>query len=220
MRKYKTALYVLMLVPFLMSAAAFGFLPERIPAHYGFDGIVTRYGSRWEVFIGPVLYSACGLFMILMGRFAKKQEPDGDNNEKVIIISGIVLMLLFNVLTVRSLFTAYRQAENLYAEFDLIKVMFSLIGIALIIIGNVMPKLKRNSIAGLRTKWSLSSEEAWRKSQRFGCILFMITGFLLLLGNVWFFPRDWSLLLSSILFIISVLISVVYSYCAARQRGR
>jgi uncharacterized membrane protein len=95
MRKYKTALYVLMLVPFLMSAAAFGFLPERIPAHYGFDGIVTRYGSRWEVFIGPVLYSACGLFMILMGRFAKKQEPDGDNNEKVIIISGIVLMLLY-----------------------------------------------------------------------------------------------------------------------------
>ncbi|NLL42467.1 MAG: DUF1648 domain-containing protein [Firmicutes bacterium] len=217
MKKLKTTLYVLMLTPFAMSAIAFGFLPDRIPAHYGFDGMVTRYGSRWEVFLGPILYAAGGLFMHQMARFARKQEPDGQNNEKVIIISGVAMMLIFNVLAIRSLYTAHRQVENLYAEFDLVKVMFSLIGLALIIIGNVMPKLKRNSIAGLRTKWSLSSERAWRKSQRFGGITLMITGLLLLLGNMLVFPRTWALPLSTGLFIISVLTSIIYSYWAARK---
>ena len=81
-------------------------------------------------------------------------------------------------------------------------------------LGNVMPKLKRNSLMGLRTKWSLSSDEAWRKSQRFGGITLAVTGILLAFGNVFLYPT-WSLGLSTILIIVSVIISVIYSYRVA-----
>lgn len=57
------------------------------------------------------------------------------------------------------------QVKDLYNEYNLIKVMFSLIGLALLIMESVMPKPKRRSIIGLGAKWSLSSEDAWRKGQ-------------------------------------------------------
>ncbi len=41
-------------------------------------------------------------------------------------------------------------------------------GIAFVICGNIMPKSDRNEAFGLRTPWSLSNDEVWRKSQRFG----------------------------------------------------
>ena len=215
MKKYKTAFFVMMFSPLVLLVLAFGFLPERIPAHYGFDGAVTRYGSRLEVFIAPVLYIGFGLFMLSMAKFARKQESgDSSDNEQVVVIAGIASMFVFNALTLSSLYAAYRQVDNLYAEVDLIRIMFTLVGLSLVIVGNVMPKLKRNSLMGLRTKWSLSSDEAWRKSQRFGGITLAVTGILLAVGNV-FLYSSWSLGLSTILIIISVIVSVIYSYRAA-----
>ena len=44
-----------------------------------------------------------------------------------------------------------------------------------------MPKARRNSLFGLRTKWSLSSDAVWQKSQRFAGITGVAAGLLLIL---------------------------------------
>ncbi len=46
-------------------------------------------------------------------------------------------------------------------------------GIALIIIGNIMPKCKMNSIIGLRNVWSMKDERTWFLSQRFGGLILL-----------------------------------------------
>ncbi len=218
MKMLKRALYVTMVTPLVISAVAFGFLPERIPAHYGFDGLVTRYGSRLEIFIGPLLYIAFGLFMLAMARFAGKQEHAGNhNNERVVLIAGIVILIVFNVLNLSSLYTAYRQVDELYAESDLVRLMLALGGVSLVAIGAVMPKLNRNSLVGLRTKWSLSSDEAWRKSQRFGGICLGITGILLFFLNAFLFSGVFSIVLSVIMITVSILVSVIYTYWVAKD---
>ena len=74
-----------------------------------------------------------------------------------------------------------------------------------------MPKLKLNSVIGLRTKWSMSSEGAWRKSQRAGGIVLMITGVFLFFGNLLFFAGMESLIFSAILMSVSVAIVVAYT---------
>ena len=43
-----------------------------------------------------------------------------------------------------------------------------LIGLLYIIIGNVMPKLRFNYVAGIRTPWTLSDERVWDKTHRLG----------------------------------------------------
>ena len=56
------------------------------------------------------------------------------------------------------------------------KTLFLLLAASLIPAGNYMPKARRNSLFGLRTKWSMADDVCWQKSQRIGGYLMMVTG--------------------------------------------
>ena len=45
MKRVRVLLWILMLLPLVATVVALFFLPDRIPAHYGFDGTV----DRWEI---------------------------------------------------------------------------------------------------------------------------------------------------------------------------
>ncbi len=84
-----------------------------------------------------------------------------------------------------------------------------------------MPKLKRNSIIGLRTKWSLSSDEAWAKSQRFaGGAVTAISGILLLLGNIFIFRQTQAVVFSAAVIVLNLIISAAYTSKAAKIKDR
>ncbi len=69
------------------------------------------------------------------------------------------------------------QVTDLTApHLDLFQPDLRPVGVGMVILGNIMPKLRRNSLVGLRTPWSQSSEVVWKKSQRVGGILFMAAG--------------------------------------------
>ena len=46
----------------------------------------------------------------------------------------------------------------------------------MVVIGNLMPKLRKNSMIGLRTKWSMKNDTVWKKCQKIGGISFIIGG--------------------------------------------
>ena len=54
--------------------------------------------------------------------------------------------------------------------------MFVLMMAFFMLMGNLMPKTKRNGAFGLRTKWSMADDVCWQKSQRLGGYSMMITG--------------------------------------------
>ncbi len=83
-----------------------------------------------------------------------------------------------------------------------------------------MPKLKRNSIIGLRTKWSLSSDEAWAKSQRFAGAVTAISGILLLLGNIFIFRQTQAVVFSAAVIVLNLIISAAYTSKAAKIKDR
>ena len=49
---------------------------------------------------------------------------------------------------------------------------------------NIMPKSDRNEAFGLRTPWSLSNDEVWRKSQRFGGYAMIASGVLTVVAGL------------------------------------
>lgn len=54
--------------------------------------------------------------------------------------------------------------------------ILSAIGASLIIIGNMLPKTRSNFFIGIRTPWTLSSEDNWRKTHRLAGPLVMLSG--------------------------------------------
>ena len=221
-KKLLTMLYViLMFLPLIAVVVAYPFLPDQIPAHYGMDNQVTRWGNKSETFIFPIITLLFGFFMYIAAQGAAEQEKKGNgtgkNNSTITFIAGILSILVFDILTLYFLYADFHQVENLNdVPFSLTKISFGCLGIALIILGNIMPKLKRNSLIGLRTSWSMKNDVVWKKSQRFCGILFMLSGIVIL---IFCFLLEGALLtvLSLILLVIAAITSVIYSYYVAKK---
>ncbi|MDD6058483.1 MAG: SdpI family protein [Clostridiales bacterium] len=217
MKTKRIVYFILMFLPLLLTLLTLPFLPEQIPAHYGFDNQVTRWGSKYEALIYPITTIFMGYFLLAMAKLAAKQEKGGKNNENVLLISGIVVLVMFNIMNLYALYTDFHRIENLSTvSIDMYQLLFGLLGLLLIIIGNMMPKLRMNSIIGLRTPWSLKNEFIWKKSQRFGGISFLLSGVLILL--LCMATRGFSCLLWSMLtLVITASIDIFYTYRISKK---
>ena len=216
-KKLLTALYIiLMFLPLIAVVVAYPFLPDKIPAHYGLDTQVTRWGNKSETFIFPIITIFFGFFMYIAARGAAEQEKKGSGSEKnnstITFVAGILSIMVFDILTFYFLYADFHQVENLNdVPFSLTKISFGVLGI-------IMPKLKRNSIIGLRTPWSMKNVVVWKKSQRFCGILFMLSGIIIL---ILCFLLEGTLLtvISLVLLVSTAIVGGIYSYLAAQKEA-
>ena len=217
MKTKRIMFYGLMALPLVVVLIALKFLPEQIPAHYDFNNQVTRWGSKYETLIFPIFIVIFGLFMLGMARYSAKQEEGGKNNENVCIIAGIAVLILFNAMTGYFLYTDFNKVENLSSvALDVNQLVFGILGVSMIIIGNIMPKVRMNSVMGLRTSWSMKNEITWKKSQRFGGISFIIGGIAIVV--VCFLNRGiacfwWTMGIFALLLVVDV----CYTYKISRK---
>ena len=217
MKKKMVVFYSLMFLPLVVVLIALQFLPELIPAHYDMNNQVTRWGSKYETLIFPVITVLFGYFMLAMAKLSSKQEENGSNNKNVCIVTGIASLALFNAMTFYFVYADFNSIENLSSiALDLNQLVFGLLGIAMIILGNIMPKLRMNSVVGLRTVWSIKNETAWKKSQRFGGISFIVGGIIIII--VCFLTKGfscfwWTMSIVAVLLIIDI----CYTYTLSKK---
>ena len=216
MKAQKRIFWILTLLPLAVNLASLPFLPDRIPAHYGWDDQVTRWGSKYETLLFPVVTLFFGAVMLAVAEASGKGEK-GENNRRGCILGGIAGVLVFDVLNFYFLYTDFCQVENLsQVPVDLWQLIMGVLGIAMIVVGNIMPRVGRNSLVGIRTRWSLQSPEAWKKSQRFGGIAFILGGLAMVLSGLRFRGSLCFVICMGILGIVTVAIAA-YTRQAARE---
>ena len=176
---------LLILLAFAVTVCFIMFMPDKIPAHYNIHGEIDRYGSKYESLIMPSAVAAMGFTAVITSLcFRKKEQPQ---NERFILVSGIVSTAVLNVLNLFILIKATSNSGiNGISGIDLTQLTTILLGMLLIVLGNIMPKAKRNKVFGLRTKWSAENDVVWQKSQRVGGYLTVICGMAMLLMGVIF----------------------------------
>lgn len=197
-------LFITSVIPLIIVLIALQFLPEKIPAHYDLYMNIDRWGSKYESLLFPAFTIIMAAFMYGMSCFAAKQE-NGESNQKVLLISGTAINLMFTAMTVWSLLLAFKAVENQKIDGGIsINIIFISTGIVMTVIGNFLPKCKLNSVIGIRTKWSMANEDVWFKCQRFGGVLFVVCG--IIMAFVSAVIESVTLLLAANLFILVVII--------------
>ena len=103
-KKLLTALYIiLMFLPLIAVVVAYPFLPDKIPAHYGMNYQVTRWGNKSETFIFPIITLFFGFFMYIAARGAAEQEKKGSGSEKnnstITFVAGILSIMVYHAET-------------------------------------------------------------------------------------------------------------------------
>lgn len=184
-------------------------LPSVMAVHWNAAGVANgTSGKVFGVFFVPLLAATMAALLfwlpsadpIAKGFKAFRKEYD-----------GLILLLVGFLAVVQGLVLAW----NLGARFDLIRVLGPGIGFLCYYIGSIMPSMKRNHFAGIRTPWTLSSDRVWNKTHRLGGRLFRVSGLLAGLGGVF---TDYALPLILIPIGVSALWATVYSYIEYREK--
>lgn len=109
MKKKKLIYFILMVFPLIVVCLTLPFLPEQIPAHYNLNNEVTRWGSKYETLFFPCIALFVGLFLLGIAKLSSKDLENGQQNEEVCLLAGIVALLIFNVMTLFFLYTDFKS---------------------------------------------------------------------------------------------------------------
>ncbi len=218
MTKAKETLYKLLTrLPLSVTLISFFFMPDTVAVHFDMNNNADRWGSKYELLILPAIILLIGIVFLLVAKHLDKKEEHGNNNYNIFITTSIVILAIFNVLTYFTLYIAFMDIQGFDASnIDLFSLITLLFGFAFIIIGNVMPKAKMNHFLGLRTKWSMSSEDVWKKSQRFSGYSAIITGVVMVVVSV-VINGPLCLFVFIALLLVMAIVDTVYSYIASKK---
>lgn len=165
------------LLPIVYGLAIYDALPDMVPTHWGADGEINGYSSKaFAVFGLPIFFA----FINLICNVAIMADPKKVNHSdkmKAIVAWFIAILAL---ITVPMCLVA---AQGI--AIDVSFIISLIVGVVFLVIGNYLPKCKRNYTIGIKLPWTLDSDENWNRTHRLagyvwsvGSILFIIAVFL------------------------------------------
>lgn len=221
--KNKNMSWIMVLVSLVLSVVSLCILPDRVPVHFTITGEVNSWGSKY---IDLIFTAIVGIFIALMlftsysivkdkkiSNISDKSDVYNASNVKVLnvvsITVSIILVLLQASVTVIQYLSSRSNGDS--SSINVINIVFALLGVMFIVIGNIMPKTRKNSIIGVRTKWSMYNDTTWHKSNHFGGIVFIVAGIAIVFLAMF---CDLLLLISGIMAIvlISTIIVIIKSH--------
>jgi uncharacterized membrane protein len=210
-RKSELLIVGIALLSFVIGIFYYPQMPERMASHWNAKGQVDDYLARfWGVFLIPVTLVGLALLFMAIPRI----DPLRENIEKfrryydgfvilfmIFMVCVYLQMILWNI--------GIKVGPNVTVP----------IGTGLLFIGAgiLCENAKRNWFIGIRTPWTLSSEQVWDKTHRLGGKLFKIAGVIAVVG---IFFQSYAVFFVLIPVLLVAAYTIVYSYLEYQKEMR
>ncbi len=208
---FKTEIWPIILIIIAITASFYFYahFPEQVPIHWNMAGEVDNFGSRTTAaFLFPAIIFGMYLLFLLLPYIDPKKERYAQFRKIYHVFKTFIIFFMVAIYFITSLNAlGYKIPVGLWTPV--------LVGLLFIIIGNYMSKIKSNWFIGIRTPWTLSSEEVWNKTHRLGGKVFILGGALMML--MYFLPVKLRLPLFIIIIVIILLGTTGYSYWLFRK---
>ncbi len=183
----------------------------KIPTHWNAAGEIDGYsGKAFGALFVPILTIAMYLLML----FLPKADPLKENYqyfEKQYYVIRLMLVLFMAGVFFFTFLTVVGKKLNI------MYFMVSFLSLLFIFMGAVMPKIKRNYFVGIKTPWTLQSDEVWIKTHKFAGKTMVAGGVLAFLTI--FLPSATAFSFFILIVLLSALLPVLYSYLVFRKLG-
>jgi len=153
MPKLNPYLIGLIILSFAVGILVYDHLPEKIPIHWNLEGEVDAYGNKFfGIFSLPFLTLAVYLLMIVLPRIDPKSESYAQFTGVYNVFTTLLVLFLLSLygLVLLAAF-GYQINAGLVVRLGL--------GILFIVLGTQLPKIKHNYFFGIKTPWTLASED-------------------------------------------------------------
>lgn len=198
---------LLVLFAFGFAAWMYPSLPEEIPTHWNAAGEVDDYTRKpLGVFVLPL--TALGVFVLM--KLIPVISPKGFRTDTFLDVVALFQFVLVAFMVAIGVVTLLYAAG---ADIDMTLFIAVAVGVLFVILGNYLGKVRKNFFIGIRTPWTLASDEVWARTHRLAAWLFTLAG-LTMIGGA-FLRVD--LLVTVVAALIAGLVPVIYSFLLYRR---
>ena len=195
--------------PFIVVAAFWDRFPARVVTHWGGDGQPNGWMSRAPGLLGAPLL---GVFVALVTGWIPRLDPrlrrDPEASERSFAAIGVIRLAATALVSFGSLLIA---AEALGIHFNTIRIGINVVLLFFVVVGNHLGNIRPNYFVGVRTPWTLESDDVWRETHR-------MMGRLWVFGALAFLALQFAIKQSLVMpcfvgyFVATGVLSVPYSY--------
>jgi uncharacterized membrane protein len=176
----------IVLLAVLASLLAWPHLPERVHTHWNFAGEPTEPAPRaFALIIMPITMVWIGFLMSAFGWSVGQTREAKDMPAWIspAMTVGVLGMMLLAHLSILGWGLGFRHSVPLVATAG--------VGLLLLLMGWLTPKVPPNPYFGVRTRATLECPDTWRVANRVGGKAMMVAGVVTLLGSP--LPGGWAM---------------------------
>lgn len=184
-------------------------LPATMPIHWGANGEADGFATKINAMILTVGIMVLIYFVIA---FVPRIDPRKENYKYFsktynILLNAVLLLFFFvNMSTI---------LQGLGYNVPMSYIAPIMAGLVFIIIGNYLQRVRSNYFMGIRTPWTLSNENVWKKTHRLSGKIFFIGGLLILISAL--LPDGYKSVIMWGSIVLCVAIPYLYSYVAYKK---
>lgn len=214
MKTTKTLLlqWLITIIPVIYYLSLWNQLPAEVPTHYDFKMRPDDYHSKGFmlgvlIFMGLVVVGSSA--MILNGNsIDPKRKMESANpimNITAWAVTIFISVIMFLIVTMTKFYCIQQPIES----FE--KIIFIILCVFFVCLGFLMKNVKPNYFFGIRTPWTLESDEVWRKTHLLSSKIW-VWGNIILATLILIIPNNYSSTIFISCIILLTAIPVYYSY--------
>jgi len=195
---------IICLSPIILALTVYNDLPENMAMQWSLDGTPNWYAPKAAAIFGiPVFFTVLNILVLIL----LKNDPRKRNiSSKMSVFVQWLIPIISLVIVPIILFM------NMGINLPIIFIVFTLLGVIFIFIGNYLPKCKQNYLVGFRFSWTLNDSENWNKTHRIGGYFMMLGGVMFIIIAFLPFENHISLILLLSIMVLILMVPILYSY--------
>jgi len=178
----------------------------QLPIHWNLQGEADGFSGKWGALLMPAGITAA-LSLLLF--FLPSLEPRGEGLKRS---QGLYLAAWASLLLMGAAIELVTLSAALDWNVPGGQVILAAAGIMLVLIGNQLGKSRSMYLVGIRTPWTLASEEVWIKTHRLGGKLMVASGLLIIVLAALPVQPFFRAIVAGVSVGAAVIVPVVHSY--------
>ena len=192
---------------FAAAAVLYRRLPDPVPVHWDMHGHANGFMPKpWGALVMPFVTAAVCLLMLVLPRVSPRGFRLEQFQGTFEVIQTAILGFLFFA-------TMMALLAGAGIPIPLGRALPVGVGVLLVVLGNVLGKVTKNFFVGIRTPWTLASDEVWLRTHRLGGRVFVAAGLAFVAAGL----AEAGTAPIVVVALLAVLIPVLYSYVIYRR---
>lgn len=183
----------------ILSIVTYPRLPDQLAVHWSGEAVTGSLPTETALSVMPMMMIVLFILTKGLAYLTTKQTNNVRtvSHVKIALLGGLMSILFVCHLVI------ILTGQGISLETELI---FGIaLGLLLMILGNIMPQLKRNTVFGAKNQYTLKNDKVWAIVNRFAGKAFFICGLLIVIGAI-IIPSYQAVLIISTVLLVAIIV--------------